>query len=143
MEWKQPEGIRKHWLLEELDSELLFSQTPVGAAQGRIGDDVYDLRDGGVLWKRRTLLDGTTVLATLEEKSAGSGGLLSFNGRQYTWKTLNAFGTRWTLADDDGEIVFTFASKRSLAKIARVEFGDAMHEPAQPLLLLCWYVMVL
>ena len=75
MEWKQPEGLRRHWVLEELDAELLFGQVPAGAAQGRIGDNVYDLRDGGQLRRKRTLKSGKTVVATLEE-SAGAGGQL-------------------------------------------------------------------
>jgi hypothetical protein len=143
MEWKQPEGIRKHWVMEELDTELLFSQTPVGAAQGRIGDDVYNLRDGGVLRKKRTLLSGSTVLATLEEKTPAGAGVLTFSGREFQWKPVNTFGTRWALFDEAGKTVFTYVSKRGLAKVARVEPGEAMSDAELPLLLLCWYVMAL
>lgn len=141
MEWKQPEGMRRHWILEELDAELLFMSTPAGAAQGRVGDDLYDLRDGGVLKKKRTLSADKTVVATLEEK--GGGGVLSYGDRQYVWKLENVFGTRWVLTDKEGKLVFSFIFKQGLAKIARVETGDGFGEDAGPLLLLCWYVTVL
>jgi len=141
MEWKQPEGLRRHWVLEELDAELLFLPMPLGAAQGRVGDDVYDLRDGGVLRKKRTLSAAKTVLATMEEK--GAGGTLRFAEREYLWKQENLFGTRWVLRDGDGKVVFSFASKQGLGKAAIVETGDGVAEGVGPLLLLCWYVTVL
>ena len=86
MQWKQPEGLRRHWVLEEWDGELLFLQMPPGAAQGRVGEEVYDLRDGGVLRKKRTLAADGTIIATLEEKAAGAGGTLQFEDREYVWK---------------------------------------------------------
>ena len=102
MEWKQPEGIRRHWVLEDLDAELLFQPAPVNAAQGRVGEEVYELRDGGALRKKRTLSAGKTVLATMEEKAAGTGGILRYEEREYLWKQENQFGTRWVLKDADG-----------------------------------------
>jgi hypothetical protein len=141
MEWKQPEGLRRHWVLQELDGELLFLPMPLGAAQGRIGDEVYDLRDGGVLRKQRTLSAGKTVLATMEEK--GAGGVLHYGAQDYEWKQQNVFGTRWVLVDGHGKTVFAYASKQGLGKVASVEMGDGAVESVGPLLLLCWYVTVL
>lgn len=141
MEWKQPEGLRRHWVLEELDGELLFLPIPLGAAQGRVGDDVYDLRDGGVLRKKRTLSAGKTVVATMEEE--GAGGIVRYGAREFRWKQQNVFGTRWALIDSDGKVVFAYASKQGLGKAASVEAGDGSAEGVGPLLLLCWYVTVL
>jgi hypothetical protein len=143
MEWKQPEGFRRHWVLEELDAELLFLQMPVGAAQGRVGDDVYDLRDGGTLRRKRTLSVDKTVLATLEEKAAGTGGILRRGEEQYEWKQENLFGTRWVLKDGDGKVIFAYVSKQGLGKVASVQTGDGAAPDVGPLLLLCWYVTVL
>lgn len=122
MEWKQPEGIRRHWVLEGLDAELLFQPAPVNAAQGRVGEEVYQLRDGGALRKKRTLSAGKTVLATMEE---------------------TASDTRWVLQDADGKAVFAFAFKQRFGKVARVETAGGTAEEIGPLLLLCWYVTVL
>lgn len=143
MEWKQPEAFRRHWILDALDGELLFSHVPAGAAQGRMGDDVYDLRDGGLLRAKRTLAVGKSVVATLEQSSSGASGVLRHGQTEYRWKSLNAFGTRWVLLDPDGEIVFRYAAKAGLAKSARVELKDDADESTLPLLLLCWYSMVL
>ena len=143
MEWKQPEGIRRHWVLEDLDAELLFQPAPVNAAQGRVGEEVYQLRDGGALRKKRTLLAGKTVLATMEEKAAGTGGILRYEEREYLWKQENQFGTRWVLQDADGKAVFAFAFKHGFGKVARVETAGGTAEEIGPLLLLCWYVTVL
>ncbi len=139
MEWKQPEGLRKHWVLEELDAELLFAAQPVGAAQGRIGDDVYDLRDGGVLTKKRTIARDGEVIATLEEKVPGSGGEVRMGEAVFRWKPGSVMGTRWILESEAREAVMTFHMKQGLAKVARVE-GE---EIDGVLLLLCWYVTVL
>lgn len=143
MEWKQPEGLRRHWVLEELDAELLFLPTPVNAAQGRVDDDVYDLRDGGVLRKRRTLAAGDTVLATLEEKAAGAGGTLRIGDREYAWKSLNLMGTRWVLEDAQKQTVFTVIAKPGLARVAAIELSESAPPDVGILLLLCWYVTVL
>ncbi|MBL8240956.1 MAG: hypothetical protein JNM66_26280 [Bryobacterales bacterium] len=143
MQWKQPEGLRRHWVLEEMDGELLFLQMPPGAAQGRVGDDVYDLRDGGMLRKRRTLAIDGAVVATLEEKAAGGGGTVHYGSRDYAWRPANPLGTRWDLRDDSGKAVFTFHSKQALSKTAGVDIDPAEAETAGPLLLLCWYVTVL
>lgn len=143
MDWKQPESLRRHWVLEDLDSELLFSQIPVGAAQGRVGDDVYDLRDGGHLRKRRTLLSEGEILATLVEHAAGGVGTLEIGGQEYTWKPTNVLGSRWTLYDADGRALFSYVYKPGLAKVAKVEIdADAPESLAIPLLL-CWYATVL
>jgi len=143
MEWKQPEGMRRHWVLDELDAEVLFLPMPHGAAQGRVGDDVYDLRDGGVLRKKRTLSEGKTVLATLEEKASGAGGVLRHGTNEYQWKQENQFGSRWVLVNADGKIVFSYVFKQGFAKVASVHTGDGAAEGVGPLLLLCWYVTVL
>lgn len=143
MDWKQPEGLRRHWTLEELDAEILFLQMPVNAAQGRVGDDVYDLRDGGVLRKCRTLASGGSVIATLEEKAAGSGGTLQYGGRDYNWKSTNLMNTRWVLTDSGGKTIFTSVAKPGLAKVARIELEEPAIEGLGILVLLCWYVTVL
>lgn len=143
MQWKQPEGLRRHWVLEEWDGELLFLQMPPGAAQGRVGEEVYDLRDGGVLRKKRTLAADGTIIATLEEKAAGAGGTLQFEDREYVWKPGNPLGTRWILQDRDGKCLFTYVAKQGLGKVARVETEESDVERIGPLLLLCWYVTVL
>ena len=143
MEWKQPEGLRRHWVLEELDAELLFIAMPVNAAQGRVGDDVYDLRDGGALRKKRTLLVDKAVVATLEEKAAGAGGTLRYGDRQYEWKPEIQFGTRWVLKDSEGNVIFTYVAKQGLAKVATVQVSEGAGEDIGPLLILCWYVTVL
>ena len=143
MEWKQPEGLRRHWVLEALDAELLFLPMPLGAAQGRVGDNVYELRDGGVLRKKRTVSAGKTVLATLEEKAAGAGGILRHGEREYLWKQENAFGTRWILQDANGKTIFSYASKQGIGKVATVSPDDGAAQDIGPLLLLCWYVTVL
>jgi len=143
MEWKQPEGLRRHWVLEELDAELLFLSMPVNAAQGRVGDDVYDLRDGGTLRKKRTLLVDKAVVATLEEKAAGAGGTLCYGDRQYEWKPESHFGTRWVLKDSEGNAMFTYAAKQGLAKVATVQMSEDAGADVGPLLILCWYVTVL
>ncbi len=143
MQWKQPEGLRRHWVLEEMDGELLFLQMPPGAAQGRVGDEVYDLRDGGVLRKKRTLAMDGAVVATLEEKTAGAGGTVQYGSREYVWKPANPLGTRWDLRDDSGNALFTYVAKQSLSKTASVEMNPADAERVGPLLLLCWYVTVL
>src|SRR5262245_54240693 len=124
MEWKQPEGLRRHWVLEELDAELLFIAMPVNAAQGRVGDDVYDLRDGGTLRKKRTLLVDKAVVATLEEKAVGGGGTLRYADRQYEWKPENQFGTRWVLKDSEDNAIFTYVAKQGLAKVATVQMSE-------------------
>lgn len=143
MDWKQPEGLRRHWLLEELDGELLFLHLPVGAAQGRIGDDVYDLRDNGLLRKRRTLSADGAVLATLEERAAGGGGTLHVGDTEYIWKPVNLMGTRWALLDHAGQSLFAYVTKPGLVKTVRVELGSAPPETLAIPLLLCWYAMVL
>jgi hypothetical protein len=130
-------------VLEEVDGELLFLQLPPGAAQGRVGDEVYDLRDGGVLRKKRTLAAGGVVLATLEERAAGAGGTLHFDGQEYSWKPSNPLGTRWELRDSTGKTLFAYISKQSLSKTATVELDPSDAERLGPLLLLCWYVTVL
>lgn len=141
MEWKQPEGMRRHWVLEELDAELLFIPTPLGAAQGRVGDEVYDLRDGGALRKKRTISADKKVLATLEEKA--SGGILRRGDDELEWKQENAFGTRWVLKDEDGKVIFSYVAKQGLGNVATVQTGDGAPKDLGPLLLLCWYVTVL
>ena len=143
MQWKQPEGIRRHWILEELDGELLFVQNPQGAAQGRFGDEVYDLRDGGVLRKKRTLSIDGTLVAELEEKAAGAGGTLRYAGAEYTWKPANLLATRWSLLSASGQPLFTYVAKPGLAMVARIELPDPPPDNLGPLLLLCWYVTVL
>jgi hypothetical protein len=142
VDWKQPEGLRRHWLLEELDAELLFKQLPVGAAQGRMGDDVYDLRDNGMLRKRRTLAADGTVLATLEER-AGGGGTLRIGDAEYNWKPTNLMGTRWALQDAEGQTLFSYITKPGLVKRVNVELGTAPPETLGIPMLLCWYAMVL
>ncbi|MFN0106150.1 MAG: hypothetical protein ACKV2U_29175 [Bryobacteraceae bacterium] len=143
MEWKQPEGFRRHWILDEMDGELLFLPLPLGAAQGRAGEELYDLRDGGSLRKQRTLAMGDTVLATLERKAAGTGGVLRYGEREYVWKPANPLETRWALHDIDGKGVFAFVLKPGLVKGARVEIQSVGTDNLGPLLLLCWYVTVL
>jgi len=143
MDWKQPEGLRRHWTLEELDAELLFLHTPANAAQGRVGDDVYDLRDGGHLRKRRALLFDGNEIAVLEEKAAGAGGVLTIAGREYTWKPANVLGTKWSLEDANRTPVFTYTLKPGLAKVARLELDPSAPEDAGVLVLLTWYVTVL
>lgn len=143
MDWKQPEGLRRHWVLEEMDAELLFQQMPVNAAQGRVGDDVYDLRDGGVLRRRRTLSAGESVVATLEEKAAGAGGTLCSGAREYTWKPVNLMNTRWVLLDSENKTIFAATAKPGLAKVARIEMEEPVPGDIGVLLLLCWYVTVL
>jgi hypothetical protein len=143
MDWKQPEGLRRHWTLEELDTELLFLQNPVNAAQGRVVDDVYDLRDGGILKKRRTLAANGAILATLEEVAPNARGSLLYNDTTYTWKSTNLMGTRWSLIDPAGQTHFTFVTKPGLAKVAKVELGPAPPETVGLLILLCWYATVL
>lgn len=142
MDWKQPEGLRRHWLLEELDAELLFKQLPVGAAQGRMGDDVYELRDNGLLRKRRTLAADGTVLATLEER-AGGGATLRIGDAEYNWKPTNLMGTRWALQDAEGQTLFSYITKPGLVKRVNVELGAAPPETLGIPMLLCWYAMVL
>lgn len=143
MEWKQPEGLRRHWVLEELDGELLFMPLPHGSAQGRFGDEVYDLRDGGVTRKKRVLASGDTILATLEDRPAGGGGILSYAGQQYVWKPASLLGNRWMLQDPQGNTVFTYTSKQGLGRLAKIQMNEVPPETAAPLLLLCWYVTVL
>ena len=143
MQWKQPEGFRRHWVLDDLDAELLFLQTPAGAAQGRLGDDVFDLRESGVLRKRRTLLLDGQPLAELLEKAAGAGGELHAHGQTFTWKPTNLLANRWTLSDPAGQPLFTFTSKPGLAKTATVDTPAGLPPDLAPLLLLCWYVTVL
>ena len=143
MEWKQPEGLRRHWMLEELDAEILFVPMPVDGAQGRVDDDVFDLRDGGVLRKRRTILREGETVATLEERDGGAGGTLTMGERRYQWKPTSPLGTRWTLAQEGGEPVFTLAMKPGLGKTARLELHAPEAEGLSPLLLLCWYATVL
>jgi hypothetical protein len=143
MEWKQPDGLRRHWVLDELDGELLFMPMPVGAAQGRVGEDVYDLRDVGVLQKRRTLASNGLLLATLDRKAAGEGGTLRFAEREYAWKPESVFGTRWVLKDPDNKVVFSYIAKQGLGKGVRVEIGDRGRHGIGPMLLICWYVTVL
>ena len=121
MEWKQPEGFRRHWVLEELDAELLFLPAPLGAALGRVGEEVYDLRDGGALRKKRTLSAGKTVLATMEEKTGGTGGILRYGALEYIWKQESHFGTRWVLQDAAGKVVFAFVAMTSLFGLQRHE----------------------
>jgi hypothetical protein len=142
VDWKQPEGLRRHWLLEELDAELLFKQLPVGAAQGRMGDDVYDLRDNGLLRKRRTLAADGMVLAALEER-AGGGGTLRIGDAEYNWKPTNLMGTRWALQDAEGQTLFSYITKPGLVKRVNVELGTAPPETLGIPMLLCWYAMVL
>ncbi len=142
MDWKQPEGLRRHWLLEELDAELLFKQLPVGAAQGRMGDDVYDLRDNGLLRKRRTLAADGTVLATLEERAGGCA-TLRLGDAEYNWKPVNLMGTRWALRDAEGQTLFAYTVKPGLVKGVHVELGTAPPETLGIPMLLCWYAMVL
>lgn len=143
MDWKQPEGLRRHWLLEQLDGELLFLPMPIGAAQGRIGDDVYELRDNGLLRKRRTLAADGAVVATLEERAAGGGGTLRVGGAEYTWKPANLMGTRWALLDQAGQTLFSYTAKPGLVKGVRVEVGTAAPDAIGIPMLLCWYAMVL
>lgn len=143
MDWKQPEGLRRHWLLEELDGELLFQQMPIGAAQGRMGDDVYELRDNGLLRKRRTLAADGAVLATLEERAAGGGGTLRLGDAEYIWKPVNLMGTRWALRDAEGQTLFAYTVKPGLVKGVHVELGTAPPETLGIPMLLCWYAMVL
>ena len=143
MDWKQPEGLRRHWLLEELDGELLFQQMPIGAAQGRMGDDVYELRDNGLLRKRRTLAADGAVLATLEERAAGGGGTLRLGDAEYIWKPVNLMGTRWALRDAEGQTLFAYTVKPGLVNGVHVELGTAPPETLGIPMLLCWYAMVL
>lgn len=143
MQWRQPEGLRRHWVLEEVDGELLFLQMPPGAAQGRVGDEVYDLRDGGVLRKKRTLASNGVILATIEQRAAGLGGTLHYDAQQYSWKPSNPLGTRWELRDSAGKTRFTYISKQALSKTAHVAMDPSDAERFGPLLLLCWYVTVL
>jgi hypothetical protein len=143
MQWKQPEGFRRHWVLDDLDAELLFLQNPVGAAQGRLGDDVFDLRESGVLRKRRTLLLDGQPLAELLEKAAGAGGELHAHGQTFTWKPANLLANRWILSDPAGQTLFTFTAKPGLAKTATVDAPADLPPDLAPLLLLCWYVTVL
>ena len=142
MEWKQPEGLRRHWVLENLDAELLFNPFPPGSAQGRIGDEVYDLRESGTLRKIRTLSAHGQPIATLEQRAAGAAATLHYLGADYLWKPANPLATRWTLSTSSGATVFHLLPGRGLAKDARVEL-DAPPAEAAALLLLCWYVMVL
>jgi hypothetical protein len=142
MEWKQPEGLRRHWVLKDLDAELLFNAFPPGSAQARIGDDVYDLRESGTLRKKRTLSSAGQPVATLEQRAAGAAATLHYLGAEYLWKPANALATRWTLDDPSGTPLFHLIPAIGLAKGARVEFTAPPAEAA-PLLMLCWYVMVL
>lgn len=141
MEWKQPEGLRRHWVLEELDAELLFKHLPVGAAQGRVGDAVYELRDGGILRKTRTIAADGVVVAKLEERGAGGMSDLHAEGKIYRWKPASLIGNRWILEDEERRQIFAVTLKQGLAKVAQVEPGEG--ELPGPWLLLCWYVMVL
>jgi hypothetical protein len=141
MEWKQPEGLRRHWVLEDLDAELLFNPFPPGSAQGRIGDDVYDLRPSGTLRKKRTLSVAGQAIATLEERASGAGGTLLYKNTPYSWKPANPLATRWSLTSPSSAPVFHLYPGKGLAQGARVELCIPAAECA-PLLLLCWYVMV-
>lgn len=143
MEWKQPERVRRHWVLEEFDGELLFPAVPADAAQGRLGDTVFELRDGGLLRKKRTLAAEGAVLATMEESAGGTGGTLSAGGREYRWRPASLMGNRWVLEDADRRTVFTIVLKQGLGKIAKVEIAGQAQENIGQLLLLCWYVTVL
>ena len=142
MDWKQPEGLRRHWLLDQLDGELLFLPLPIGAAQGRMGDDVYELRDNGLLRKRRTLAADGAVLATLEERSGGCA-TLRLGDAEYNWKPANLMGTRWALRDAEGQTLFAYTLKPGLVKRVHVELGTAPPETLGVPMLLCWYAMVL
>ncbi|HEU0120444.1 MAG TPA: hypothetical protein VFQ91_07965 [Bryobacteraceae bacterium] len=143
MDWKQPEGLRRHWTMEELDAELLFLQTPVNAAQGRVGDDVYDLRDGGQLRKVRTLSRDGTEIARLEEKAAGAGGTLRLGAFEYVWKPANLMGTTWALHNAAGVVVFRYVLRPGLVKAARLEMLGEPLDNLGVLALLTWYVAVL
>lgn len=143
MDWKQPEGLRRHWTMEELDAELLFLQTPANAAQGRVGDDVYDLRDGGQLRKVRTLSREGAEIARLEEKAAGAGGTLHHEGSGYVWKPANLMETAWVLNNAAGETVFRYVQRPGLVKTARLELLGEPPGNLGVLALLTWYVSVL
>jgi len=130
-------------MLEELDAEILFIPMPVDAAQGRVDDDIFDLRDGGVLRKRRTILRDGEVVATFEERAAGAGGAITMGERRFQWKPTSPLGTRWTLTPEGGEPVFTLAMKPGLVKTARLELHAPGAEGLNALLLLCWYATVL
>ena len=67
----------------------------------------------------------------------------AFNNTDYTWKSTNLMGTRWTLLDPAGQTLFTFTTKPGLAKVAKVELGPTPPENIGPLLILCWYATVL
>jgi hypothetical protein len=129
--------------LEELDAELLFLQNPVNAAQGRVVDDVYDLRDGGILKKRRTMTANGAIIATLEEIAPNARGSLRCGDVEYTWKAANVMGNRWSLLDPAGQTLFTFVTKPGLAKVAKVELGPTPPENVGQLMVLCWYATVL
>jgi hypothetical protein len=145
MEWKQPEGFRHRWVVEEIDAELMFLQTPFGRAYGRVGDEDYVLDSSGILSQRRTLRTGDGRVAIMNCGKGGVGGAtVSWRDRTYCWAPASLLETRWVLWRPDGADLFTFVEKVALSQSCRIRFEETSVDPSEnALLVLCWYDRVL
>lgn len=151
LEWKQPATFSRAFELRAGDSlvaSLHFVKMLGSLAEGEVRGGKWTFKRSGFVSPKATArVAGTEQdVAQYEPNWTGTKGLFRLGGGEVLdFRAKNMWGTEWTLADTQGEVLLRYHTKGMLHSGADVEVGPRMKERADLglLLLLTWYVLVL
>jgi len=83
MEWKQPEGLKRRWVLGGEEMEMAFGGWRFAGARGRIGQTKYELQASGYVKKRLQLMEDGKTVATMEPNFSGTSATVKMGERKY------------------------------------------------------------
>jgi len=143
MEWKQPEGLKRRWVIGDDHIEMAFGGWRFAGARGRIGDSKYELQASGYVKRRLALVEDGKTVATMEPNFSGTSAKVKLAGEEFTWKVTNIMATKWALVDREKNVLFSVRRKGALRIQGSLEVKDESVEHLDQLILLCWFAQVL